>query len=72
MAKYLTMKFKNEQDDRAVVRLDYIKEDLTDEQVKNAVIAIVDNKVLKGKRGILDQAVEAKVVETTYKEFNIL
>lgn len=71
MAKYLSMKFKNANNDKGSVRLDFIREDLTDELVKNAVTAIVENKVLMGKKGILDQAVEAKVVETTYREFNI-
>ena len=72
MAKYLSMKFKNELNDSGMVRLDYIKDDLNDEQVKAAVTAIVDNKVLVGKNGLLDQAVQARVVETTYQEFNIL
>lgn len=72
MAKYLSMKFKNELNDSGMVRLDYIKDDLNDEQVKAAVTAIVDNKVLVGKKGVLDQAVQARVVETTYQEFNIL
>ena len=66
------MKFKNELNDSGMVRLDYIKDDLNDEQVKAAVTAIVDNKVLVGKKGVLDQAVQARVVETTYQEFNIL
>ena len=72
MAKYLSMKFKNELNDSGMVRLDYIKDDLNDEQVKAAVTAIVDNKVLIGKKGVLDQAVQARVVETTYQDFNIL
>lgn len=72
MAKYLSMKFKNELNDSGMVRLDYIKDDLNDEQVKAAVTAIVDNKVLVGKKGVLDQAVQARVVETTYQDFNIL
>ena len=66
------MKFKNELNDSGMVRLDYIKDDLNDEQVKAAVTAIVDNKVLVGKKGVLDQAVQARVVETTYQDFNIL
>ena len=72
MAKYLSMKFKNELNDSGMVRLDYIKDDLNDEQVKAAVTAIVDNKVLVGNKGVLDQAVQARVVETTYQDFNIL
>ncbi|WP_237036834.1 DUF2922 domain-containing protein [Mediannikoviicoccus vaginalis] len=72
MAKYLSMKFKNELNDSGMVRLDYIKDDLNDEQVKAAVTAIVDNKVLVGKKGVLDQAVQARVVETTYQDFSIL
>lgn len=72
MAKYLSMKFKNELNDSGMVRLDYIKDNLNDEQVKAAVTAIVDNKVLVGKKGVLDQAVQARVVETTYQDFNIL
>lgn len=72
MAKYLSMKFKNDFNDSGILRLDFIKENLTEEQVKAAVTAIVSNKVLEGKRGVLDQAVQARVVETTYQDFNIL
>ena len=72
MTKYLSMKFKNELNDSGMVRLDYIKDDLNDDQVKAAIKAIVDNKVLVGKKGVLDQAVQARVVETTYQDFNIL
>lgn len=71
MAKYLSMKFKNDHNDSGIVRLDYIKEGLTDEKVKAAVVAIASTKVLEGKRGVLDQAVQARVVETTYQDFNI-
>ncbi|WP_300410882.1 DUF2922 domain-containing protein [Lagierella sp.] len=71
MAKYLSMKFSNEAKDSGIVRLDYIREDLTDEDVKSAVESILGNNLLVGKNGPLNQAVEAKVVETTYKEFNI-
>ncbi|MDO5018196.1 MAG: DUF2922 domain-containing protein [Lagierella massiliensis] len=72
MPKYLSMKFSNEAEDKITLNLSYIKEDLTDEIVKDAVTSIAQNKVLIGKNGVIDKVVEAKLVETTYREFNVL
>ncbi|QQK08219.1 DUF2922 domain-containing protein [Miniphocaeibacter halophilus] len=71
MNSYLMLKFANELDETLQLRVDNIKNGLTDEVVKAAIVNIAESNALQGKKGTMTKAVEAKVVETTYTEFNI-
>lgn len=72
MRTYLELKFGNANGETKRLMIPYPKEDLKDEMVKNACLAVVDNRVLKGKRGILDTVISARLVQTTYNEYNVL
>lgn len=72
MNSYLMLKFANDFDETMQLRVDNIKNDLTDEVVKTAVSNIADSNVLQGKISTMNKAIEAKIVKTTYTEFDIL
>ncbi|HHX67161.1 MAG: DUF2922 domain-containing protein [Miniphocaeibacter sp.] len=71
MNSYIMMKFANDFDETMQLKVDNIKSGLTDEVVKAAILNIADSKVLQGKIATMNKAVEAKLVETTYTEFDI-
>lgn len=71
MEKYLLMKFSNSQGETTQLKVDNIKEDLTDDIVKKSMENIATSFVLSGKKALTDKVKEAKIVEIKYTEFNI-
>lgn len=71
MEKYLLMKFSNSHGETTQLKVDNIKEDLTDDIVKKSMENIANSFVLSGKKALTDKVKEAKIVEIKYTEFNV-
>lgn len=71
MNRYLLFKLANDADERLQVKVDHIKSDIVQEDVKDVADKISSSNVFMGKKGIMTKTVEAKIVEITYTEFEV-
>lgn len=71
MDRYLLFKLVNDLDESLQIKVDHIKTDIAQEDVKDVADKISSLNVFMGKKGLMSKTVEAKIVETTYTEFEV-
>ncbi len=71
MNRYLLFKLSNDADERLQVKVDHIRNDIDQDGVKTVADIISASNVFIGKKGIMNKAIEAKIVEITYTEFDV-
>ena len=71
MDRYLLMKFGNDFNEKFQLKVDHIKNDLDGVMVKAATDTIATSNIFMGKKGSMNKAIEAKVVEINYTDFEV-
>lgn len=71
MDRYLLMKFGNDFNEKFQLKVDHIRNDLDSTMVKATTDTIAESSIFAGKKGALNKAIEAKVVEIKYTDFDI-
>lgn len=70
--KKLVMIFKNSADKKVTISIEDPKDDLTEEQIKNAMDTIVAKNVFKKNDYALVEAVEAQIVTTQTTDYDLI
>ena len=70
--KKLVMIFKNSADKKVTISIEDPKDDLTQEQIKNAMDIIVAKNVFKKNDYALVEAVEAQIVTTQTTDYDLI
>ena len=68
ITKYLNLVFKTTEDSTSTIKIPKVKEDVTEEEIKNCGKAIVDQNIFQSKNGDLSAL---KVVTTETEEIKI-
>lgn len=71
ITKYLNLVFKNTEDSTSTIKIPKVKEDVTEEEIKNCGKAIVDQNIFQSKNGDLSALKVAKIVTTETEEIKI-
>ncbi|MCD3218227.1 DUF2922 domain-containing protein [Clostridium botulinum C] len=71
MAKSLLMKFKTDNDKSYSLRVNRIKKDLNEEDVKNLMDSLVNNDIVLASAGSLKVKESAEIVTTTSEELDV-
>ena len=71
MEKYVLIKMGNEEKESMQLKIDHVKEEITDLEMKNIVNILEETEIFTGKKGPLNIGVEAKLVEINYREFDL-
>lgn len=68
---YLVMSFKNEEGKTATITLKHIREDVTEEEVQNAMEKILTSNIFLSTGGALVSKVRGQIVEKTTEVFEM-
>lgn len=69
--KYLNLVFRTEEDANATIKIPKVKEDVTEEEIKNCGKTIVDQNIFKSKNGDLSALKVARIITTETEEIKI-
>ena len=70
--KKLVMIFKNSADKKVTISIEDPRDDLTEEEIKNAMDTIVAKNVFKKNDYALVEAVEAQIVTTQTTDYDLI
>ncbi|ENK0556062.1 DUF2922 domain-containing protein [Clostridium botulinum] len=69
--KYLNLVFRTEEDANATIKIPKVKEDVTEDEIKNCGKAIVDQNIFQTKNGDLSALKVARIITTETEEIKI-
>ncbi|OPD23701.1 hypothetical protein AL710_05950 [Clostridium botulinum] len=69
--KYLNLVFRTTEDSTSTIKIPKVKEDVTEEEIKNCGKAIVDQNIFKNKNGDLSSLKVARIITTDTEEIKI-
>ena len=69
--KYLNLVFRTEEDGNATIKIPKVKEDVTEDEIKNCGKAIVDQNIFQTKNGDLSALKVARIITTETEEIKI-
>ncbi|MEL5898697.1 DUF2922 domain-containing protein [Clostridium sporogenes] len=69
--KYLNLVFRTEEDTNATIKIPKVKEDVTEDEIKNCGKAIVDQNIFQTKNGDLSALKFARIITTETEEIKI-
>ncbi|KEI96162.1 DUF2922 domain-containing protein [Clostridium botulinum] len=71
ITKYLNLVFKTTEDANATIKIPKVKEDVTEEEIKNCGKAIVEQNIFQTKNGDLSALKVARIITTETEEIKI-
>ncbi len=71
ITKYLNLVFKTIEDFTSTIKIPKVKEDITEEKIKNCDKAIVDQNIFQSKNGDLSALKVARFITTETEEIKI-
>lgn len=71
ITKYLNLVFKTTEDSTSTIKIPKVKDDVTEEEIKNCGKAIVDQKIFQTKNGDLSALKVARIITTETEEIKI-
>ncbi|EKN40916.1 DUF2922 domain-containing protein [Clostridium botulinum] len=71
ITKYLNLVFKTKEDSTSTIKIPKVKENVTEEEIKNCGKAIVDQNIFQSKNGDLSALKVARIVTTETEEIKI-
>lgn len=71
MSKSLVMSFLNEEGKKTSIKVENVKEDITDLEVKNAMTAIIAKNVFTSKSGDLKSIDAAHILDSSTTELQV-
>ncbi|MHB9949152.1 hypothetical protein CF055_08745 [Clostridium botulinum] len=69
--KYLNLVFRTEEDANATIKIPKVKEDVTEDEIKNCGKVIVDQNIFQTKNGDLSALKVARIITTETEEIKI-
>ena len=69
--KYLNLVFKTTEDSSATIKIPKVKDDVTEEEIKNCGKAMVEQNIFQSKNGDLSALKVARIVTTETEEIKI-
>ncbi|MCR1177761.1 DUF2922 domain-containing protein [Clostridium botulinum] len=69
--KYLNLVFKTEEDSTSTIKIAKVKEDVTEEEIKNCGKTIVEQNIFQTKNGDLSALKVARIITTETEEIKI-
>lgn len=69
--KYLNLVFRTEEDANATIKIPKVKEDVTEDEIKNCGKDIVDQNIFQTKNGDLSALKVARIITTETEEIKI-
>ncbi|KEI77776.1 DUF2922 domain-containing protein [Clostridium botulinum] len=69
--KYLNLVFRTTEDSTSTIKIPKVKEDVTEEEIKNCGKAIVDQNIFQNKNGDLLSLKVARIITTDTEEIKI-
>ncbi|WP_434297061.1 DUF2922 domain-containing protein [Clostridium sporogenes] len=69
--KYLNLVFITEEDSTSTIKIPKVKENVTEEEIKNCGKAIVDQNIFQSKNGDLSALKVARIITTDTEEIKI-
>ncbi|MCC5438912.1 DUF2922 domain-containing protein [Clostridium botulinum] len=71
MTKYLNLVFKTTEDSTSIIKIPKVKDDVTEEEIKNWEKVIVDQNIFQTKNGDLSALKVARIITTETEEIKI-
>ncbi|AUN00130.1 hypothetical protein CF060_08390 [Clostridium botulinum] len=71
ITKYLNLVFKTIEDSTSTIKIPKVKEDVTEEEIKNCGKAMVEQNIFQSKNGDLSALKVARIVTTETEEIKI-
>ncbi|NFD78311.1 DUF2922 domain-containing protein [Clostridium botulinum] len=71
ITKYLNLVFKTTEDSTSTIKIPKVKDDVTEEEIKNCEKAIVDQNIFQTKNGDLSALKVARIITTETEEIKI-
>ncbi|EPY2274745.1 DUF2922 domain-containing protein [Clostridium sporogenes] len=69
--KYLNLVFRIAEDSTSTIKIPKVKEDVTEDEIKNCGKAIVDQNIFQSKNGDLSALKIARIITTDTEEIKI-
>lgn len=69
--KYLNLVFRTTEDSTSTVKIPKVKDDVTEEEIKNCGKTIVDQNIFQNKNGDLSSLKVARIITTDTEEIKI-
>ncbi|MDS1002222.1 DUF2922 domain-containing protein [Clostridium sporogenes] len=71
ITKYLNLVFKTTEDSTSTIKIPKVKEDITEDEIKNCGKIIVDQNIFQTKNGDLSVLKVARIITTETEEIKI-
>nr|WP_031942525.1 DUF2922 domain-containing protein [Clostridium botulinum]BAP28780.1 hypothetical protein [Clostridium botulinum] len=71
ITKYLNLVFKTTEDSTSIIKIPKVKDDVTEEEIKNLEKVIVDQNIFQTKNGDLSALKVARIITTETEEIKI-
>ncbi|MCJ8174428.1 DUF2922 family protein [Clostridium botulinum] len=71
ITKYLNLVFKTTEDSTSIIKIPKVKDDVTEEEIKNWGTVIVDQNIFQTKNGDLSALKVARIITTETEEIKI-
>ncbi|HBJ2610347.1 DUF2922 domain-containing protein [Clostridium botulinum] len=71
ITKYLNLVFKTTEDSTSIIKIPKVKDDVTEEEIKNWEKVIVDQNIFQTKNGDLSALKVARIITTETEEIKI-
>ncbi|MCR1935000.1 DUF2922 domain-containing protein [Clostridium tepidum] len=69
--RYLNLVFKTEEDTNATIKIPKVKDDITEDEIKNCGKAIIEQNIFESKAGDLLSLKVARIITTDTEEIKI-
>jgi len=69
--KYLNLVFRTTEDSTSTIKITKVKEDVTEEEIKNCGKSIIDQNIFQTKNGDLSSLKVARIITTDTEEIKV-